>query len=113
MKTTRILADAKVSYYNHVWENPSKVVSLLDILTTDEFEDIVEAIRAEPDENKQQEMKRQTLPQFCAVGVAAGFDPKSLIEGKESRVIAVDIDAKDNKISGKPSRVHHRQEALP
>lgn len=105
MKTTRILADAKVSYYEKVWANPSKVVSLLDILLTDEFKEKVEAIRAEPDENKQQEMKRKTLPQFCAVGVATGFNSESLIEGKESRVMAVDIDAKDNEISGFPGNL--------
>lgn len=88
--------DVKVSRIPKYNADDSEIdnVSLFDALFTTEFKDKVEAIRAEPDEGRQKEMKKE-LPLFFASGEFDSKGEDGLI--KHSGFICVDIDEKDNR----------------
>ncbi len=69
-------------------------VPLFDMLFTDEFKEEVEAIRSEPDEGRQKEMKKG-LPLFFASGEFDSNCGDGLV--RHSGFICVDIDEKDNR----------------
>lgn len=72
--------------------NPQKV-RLADVLLTDKWRAQVEAIRAEPNEEKQKKKKAQ-LPAFKPSGIFDGLKGATLVS--HSGYICIDIDKKDN-----------------
>lgn len=71
-----------------------KKVSLADCLLSSKWRDVVNTIRAEPDEAEQKKMKSQ-LPCFTPSGLFTGKKACDLVE--HSGFISLDLDEKDNR----------------
>ncbi len=82
-----------ISLFQGVKESKGIKVKLADVLLGDRFKDQVEAIRAEPDEDKQKQMKMR-LPAFTPSGIFASRKAETMMS--HSGYICIDIDAKDN-----------------
>lgn len=83
----------EVSFYKTISSKKPTKANLYDLLTNGQFAQRVEAVRNEPNPERQKELKL-ALPLFKPSGIFSASDDNSLIT--HSGFICIDIDKKDN-----------------
>jgi len=93
MKEIEIL-NRKVSVFRSLLDKaPHEEKTLLEMITSDEWKDRVDALRSESDPKKRNDLKKQ-LPSFTPSGIFTGRNDADLKD--HSGFIGIDIDKKDN-----------------
>ena len=82
-----------VSLFENYSDTTPKDINLYQLLTSSQYKNLVDKIRAEPDVEKQKKLKSK-LPCLTPSGTFKGSADKDLI--KHSGLICLDIDEKDN-----------------
>ncbi len=82
-----------VSLFENYSDTTPKDTNLYQLLTSNQYKNLVDRIRTEPDADKQKKLKSK-LPCFSPSGIFKGSADKDLI--KHSGLICLDIDEKDN-----------------